>query len=135
MRSFLFYVVVDFSFYFTVSDHLSASAMSTRSPTNPPRNSLLLPSVLVILVGVIAALTYQSIIKPPPPKLCGFPGGPPITAPRIKLRDGRYLAYKEHGVPRDEARRKVIFIHGSDCCRHDAVYATRLAPVLIVTTN
>ncbi|KAH0920108.1 hypothetical protein HID58_027768 [Brassica napus] len=115
----------------SISDHLSASAMSTRSPTNPPRNSLLLPSVLVILVGVIAALTYQSILKPPPPNLCGSPGGPPITAPRIKLRDGRHLAYKEHGVPRERARRKVIFIHGSDSCRHDAVYATRLSPGLM----
>ncbi|CAJ1885961.1 unnamed protein product [Sphenostylis stenocarpa] len=39
---------------------------------------------------------YQAI-HPPPPKLCGSPSGPPITAPRIKLKDGRNLAYKEHG--------------------------------------
>lgn len=89
-------------------------------------------SVIIIVVGVIVALTYQSVLKPPPAKLCGFPGGSPITAPRIKLRDGRYLAYKEHGLPREKARRKIIFIHGSDSCRLDAVYATLLSPVILL---
>ncbi|KAL1203498.1 hypothetical protein V5N11_009859 [Cardamine amara subsp. amara] len=31
---------------------------------------------------------------------------------RIKLRDGRFLAYKERGVPKDEAKYKIILIHG-----------------------
>lgn len=70
------------------------------------------------------------VIRPPPPKICGSPGGPPITAPRIKLRDGRNLAYKEYGMPREEAKYKIIFIHGFSSCRHDAVIATTLSPVL-----
>uniref|UniRef100_A0A803L2S9 AB hydrolase-1 domain-containing protein n=1 Tax=Chenopodium quinoa TaxID=63459 RepID=A0A803L2S9_CHEQI len=69
-------------------------------------------------------------IRPPPPKICGSPGGPPITAPRIKLRDGRHLAYKEYGVPRDEAKHKFIFVHGFDSCRHHAAVATELSPDL-----
>ena len=59
---------------------------------------------------------YRSIhksIKPPPPKICGSPDGPIITASRIKLKDGRHIAYKETGViPREIAQYKVIFVHG-----------------------
>ncbi|XP_010535681.1 PREDICTED: uncharacterized protein LOC104810915 [Tarenaya hassleriana] len=31
---------------------------------------------------------------------------------RIKLRDGRYLAYKERGVPKNEAKFKIVLVHG-----------------------
>ncbi|XP_026411767.1 uncharacterized protein LOC113307546 [Papaver somniferum] len=65
---------------------------------------------VVILMGFVA-FAYQAI-QPPPPKICGTSDGPPVTAPRVKLSDGRHLAYKEHGVPRDEAKYKIVFIHG-----------------------
>lgn len=81
----------------------------------------------ILLIGLLA-LAYEAI-QPPPPRTCGSPGGPPITAPRIKLRDGRHLAYKEHGVPRQLAKYKIVFIHGFASCRHDAVIATNLPPV------
>ncbi|KAK6944026.1 Alpha/beta hydrolase fold-1 [Dillenia turbinata] len=75
--------------------------------------------VVIFLVGIMA-LGYQAI-QPPPPKICGSPGGPPITAPRIKLRDGRHLAYKEHGVSKETANYKIVFVHGFDCNRHIAL--------------
>ncbi|KAK6942607.1 Alpha/beta hydrolase fold-1 [Dillenia turbinata] len=84
------------------------------------RPSGLFWSISVIFLVGIMALGYQAI-QPPPPKICGSPGGPPITAPRIKLRDGRHLAYKEHGVPKEKANYKIVFIHGFDCNRHTAV--------------
>ncbi|KAJ8440555.1 hypothetical protein Cgig2_028684 [Carnegiea gigantea] len=37
---------------------------------------------------------------------------PEIASPRIKLSDGRYLAYRETGIPRDEAKFKIIIVHG-----------------------
>jgi len=37
---------------------------------------------------------------------------PEITSPRIRLSDGRYLAYRETGVPKDEAKFKIIIVHG-----------------------
>ncbi|KAI3995123.1 hypothetical protein MKX01_031925 [Papaver californicum] len=67
------------------------------------------PVSVVILMGLIA-YAYQAI-QPPPPKICGTSDGPP-AAPRVKLSDGRNLAYKEHGVPIDEAKYKIVFIHG-----------------------
>ncbi|RWR97141.1 Alpha/beta-Hydrolases superfamily protein [Cinnamomum micranthum f. kanehirae] len=87
------------------------SAASARAHTRKSKQSSFhLPS----------AWAYQAI-QPPAPKICGSPNGPPVTAPRISLRDGRHLAYKEHGVPKDISKFKIIYVHGIDCCRHDAL--------------
>ncbi|KAK9912024.1 hypothetical protein M0R45_035898 [Rubus argutus] len=83
----------------------------------------------LLLVGLVA-WAYQAT-QPPPPKICGSPGGPPITAPRIKLRDGRYLAYKEHGLSKQVAKHNIIFVHGFGSSRHDALIATQLSPELV----
>lgn len=37
---------------------------------------------------------------------------PLITSPRIKLSDGRYLAYRERGVPIDKSNYRVVVVHG-----------------------
>ena len=87
--------------------------------------------ILVVFFMGFMAWAYQAI-QPPPPKICGSADGPPVTAPRIKLSDGRHLAYKEHGVPKDKAKYKIVYVHGFDSCRHDAVTATRLSPVMIL---
>ncbi|XP_042475548.1 uncharacterized protein LOC122057498 [Macadamia integrifolia] len=109
------------------------SAASARAHTRKSKqnSSFQLPSGLfkklsiILLIGILA-WTYQAI-QPPPPKICGSPDGPPVTAPRIKLRDGRHLAYKENGVPRDTAKYKIIFVHGFGSCRHDVL---QLSPEL-----
>ncbi|XP_077230281.1 uncharacterized protein LOC143863492 isoform X1 [Tasmannia lanceolata] len=64
---------------------------------------------LVLVLGFLG-WAYQAI-KPPPPKICGSPNGPPITSPRVRLRDGRYLAYKETGVHKKMATYKIIVVH------------------------
>ncbi|XP_042510526.1 uncharacterized protein LOC122085968 [Macadamia integrifolia] len=66
----------------------------------------------VLVVGFLGWV-YQST-KPAPPRICGTPDGPPVTSPRIKLSDGRHLAYRESGVPKDEAKYRIIVIHGFD---------------------
>ncbi|KAK6138306.1 hypothetical protein DH2020_027952 [Rehmannia glutinosa] len=50
-------------------------------------------------------------IKPPSPKICGSAGGPPVTSPRVKLDNGRHLAYKERGVAKEQAKHKIIVSH------------------------
>ncbi|KAK9122775.1 hypothetical protein Sjap_012377 [Stephania japonica] len=99
----------------------SARAHTRRSKQNtafrlPPG---IFKAITAILLVGLAAWAYQAL-QPPPPKICGTPDGPPITAPRIQLKDGRYMAYKELGVPKDEAKYKVVFVHAFDSCRHDA---------------
>lgn len=78
--------------------------------------------IVILLIGLLAWV-YQAT-SPPPPNLCGSPGGPPVTAPRVKLRDGRHLAYKELGVPKDMAKYKLIVVHGFGSSRLD----TSIAP-------
>ncbi|TYK00457.1 Alpha/beta-Hydrolases superfamily protein isoform 1 [Cucumis melo var. makuwa] len=57
-------------------------------------------------------------MKAPPPKtIYGLANGPPLTSPRVKLHDGRHLAYKELGVPKEEAQHKIIVCHGYENCK------------------
>ncbi|KAK9170422.1 hypothetical protein Syun_002562 [Stephania yunnanensis] len=74
------------------------SAASARSHTRKSHKNSSSESALLLFIGIVS-WAYQAI-QIPPPKQCGSQDGPPVTAPRIKLRDGRYLAYKEHGVPK-----------------------------------
>uniref|UniRef100_A0A0E0D5A0 Serine aminopeptidase S33 domain-containing protein n=1 Tax=Oryza meridionalis TaxID=40149 RepID=A0A0E0D5A0_9ORYZ len=74
----------------------------------------MVPRILIVLLVVLLGLAFQAILRPPPQKLCGAPGGPPVTSPRIKLRDGRYLAYREDGVQKDKAKFKIISVHAFD---------------------
>ncbi|XP_048623312.1 uncharacterized protein LOC125592357 isoform X1 [Brassica napus] len=68
-------------------------------------------SVIVAILVCLASYIYRSL-KPPPPRVCGVPHGPLITSTRIKLSDGRYLAYRESGVDRANANHKIIVVHG-----------------------
>ncbi|XP_004141637.1 uncharacterized protein LOC101207737 [Cucumis sativus] len=71
-----------------------------------------------ILLGIIGRWIYQRLIKVPPPRIiCGLANGPPLTSPRVKLNDGRHLAYKEIGVPKEEAQYKIIVCHGYENCK------------------
>lgn len=69
--------------------------------------------IAVAVVGGLLGWAYLRI-KPPPPRICGSPGGPPITSPRVQLDDGRHLSYREWGISKDNAKYKIIVIHGFD---------------------
>ncbi|XP_060969104.1 uncharacterized protein LOC115723426 [Cannabis sativa] len=92
--------------------------------------------VLVLGMGLVVSWGYKaviSVVRPPPPKICGSLEGPPITAPRVKLRDGRYLAYEEFGVPKQQANYNIIFIHGFSSSRHGpSILSTDLSPPDII---
>lgn len=107
----------------------SARAHTRKSNQSSSFSGLYKKLVLVTSVGLVA-LAYQAI-RPPPPKTCGTPDGPPVTAPRIKLSDGRHLAYKEHGMLKDTAIYKFVYVHGFDSCRHHAAVANLLSPETI----
>ncbi|XP_027111329.1 uncharacterized protein [Coffea arabica] len=100
------------------------SNLMTHGVKSPPLASALMIKTIIplLFVGFLAWILQP--IRPPPPRICGSPGGPPITGPRIKLRDGRHLAYKEHGVSKELARYKVVLVHGFGSSRHEAEIAT-----------
>ncbi|KAJ0972700.1 hypothetical protein J5N97_020659 [Dioscorea zingiberensis] len=98
------------------------SAASARAHTRKKKQSnsfcspgLIRKTLAILVVGLVAWL-YQSI-QPPAPKICGSLNGPPVTSSRIKLKDGRHLAYIESGVQKEKAKYKIVFIHGLDCCK------------------
>ncbi|KAJ4789540.1 alpha/beta-Hydrolases superfamily protein [Rhynchospora pubera] len=72
--------------------------------------------LLAVLVIAILRWAYN-FIKPPASSVCGSPGGPPITSSRIKLKDGRHLAYRESGVPKQKAKYKIVLVHGFNCSK------------------
>jgi hypothetical protein len=80
---------------------------------------------------LLVALMYRHL-QAPPPKIPGTPSGPPVTSPRIMLKDGRHLAYHESGIPKDQAKYKVIFVHGFDSSRLDVL---RVSPVSHLTKS
>lgn len=86
----------------------------------------MLTGAALVLVIVLVRWGYMAIFRPPPPKICGTPGGPPITSPRIQLRDGRYLAYKEDGVPKEKANYKIILVHGFDSSKENSFPASQV---------
>ncbi|XP_076900901.1 uncharacterized protein LOC143555185 [Bidens hawaiensis] len=85
--------------------------------------------LLVFFTGFLAWAYHAAC--PPAPKKVGPPYGLPITTPRIKLRDGRYLSYKEYGVPKESAKYNIIYVHGFDSIKHYTVIATRASPALV----
>ncbi|KAL3623397.1 hypothetical protein CASFOL_032213 [Castilleja foliolosa] len=98
------------------------SAASARARTRKPKP---------ITSPKFSAWAYRAT-QPPQPKTCGSENGPPVTAPRIQLKDGRFLAYKEFGVPRDTAKNKIVFVHGHDSCRHDvSAITSHLSPDIV----
>ncbi|KAL0923648.1 hypothetical protein M5K25_007713 [Dendrobium thyrsiflorum] len=90
-----------------------------------PRRSGIEKKLLVAAVLVIGLGSWFYVeVQPQPPRLCGSEGGPPVTAKRIRLRDGRHLAYEETGVPKERAKFKIIFCHGFASSRLDGIRAS-----------
>ena len=101
---------------------LLPAVTTTGSTMSTPRVGLL---VLLAAMALVAGW-FLNAVRPPPPTPCGTPGGPPVTAPRVRLRDGRYLAYAESGVSRDRARFKVVYSHGFSGGRMDSPRASQV---------
>ncbi|MED6123111.1 hypothetical protein PIB30_046213 [Stylosanthes scabra] len=69
-------------------------------------------AAILLLIGLLG-MVYQATQLPPPNRNNHQSNSiSPTTTPRIRLTDGRYLAYTEKGVPRDKARHKIIIVHG-----------------------
>lgn len=73
---------------------------------------MIAPIAVALAVGLLG-WAYKAL-KLPPPRICGSPDGPPVTSTRVKLSDGRHLAYRESGVRKEEAKYKIIVVHGYD---------------------
>ncbi|XP_057858064.1 uncharacterized protein LOC131067147 isoform X1 [Cryptomeria japonica] len=95
-----------------------------KSEGGSPFGRGILKKLFLVSFVVFLAWAYKSI-QPPPPNICGSPNGPPVTAPRVQLPDGRHLAYKEHGVPKERAKYKIIFAHGFRGSRNESLNVSK----------
>lgn len=77
--------------------------------------------------GQLGEWLCRAALVPPPPRVCGTPGGPPVTARRVRLRDGRHLAYEESGVAKETARYRIVFSHGFTGSRLDSLRASQVS--------
>ncbi|KAL5130485.1 hypothetical protein HKD37_12G033541 [Glycine soja] len=68
-------------------------------------------AAIVLLIGLVG-MFYQGTQLPPPNNSDSSDDGVPVSPPRVRLRDGRYLAYREKGVPKDQAKHSIIIVHG-----------------------
>ncbi|KAL2328470.1 hypothetical protein Fmac_021897 [Flemingia macrophylla] len=66
-------------------------------------------AAIVLLIGLLG-MFYQATQLPPPNRTDSPHGVPPSS--RVRLSDGRYLAYREKGVPKDQAKHSIIIVHG-----------------------
>ncbi|KAL4393108.1 uncharacterized protein LOC107628118 [Arachis ipaensis] len=86
-----------------------------------PKTMALKTNALLLVPLIGGALAYRAVRAAPPKP-------PVITSARIRLRDGRHLAYKEFGVPKELAKNKIVFMHGFASSRHDTAIADILRP-------
>ncbi|KOM50557.1 hypothetical protein LR48_Vigan08g138400 [Vigna angularis] len=63
----------------------------------------------VLLIGLLGMFCQGTQL--PPPKPNDSADGVHVS-PKVRLRDGRYLAYREKGVPKDQAKHIIIIVHG-----------------------
>ncbi|KAL8140367.1 hypothetical protein V2J09_006388 [Rumex salicifolius] len=70
------------------------------------------PFSAVSILAVLGGYIYNKFLRPPPPSVAGSPNGPPVTSPRIRLSDGRHLAFRGAGVRKEEAKYRIIVVHG-----------------------
>ncbi|GAY68110.1 hypothetical protein CUMW_261620 [Citrus unshiu] len=68
-----------------------------------PYTGMVSKTAVVSLIGLLA-MVYQATQLPPPPKS--------DPAARIRLSDGRYLAYREKGVSKNESNYRIVLVHG-----------------------
>ena len=94
---------------------------------------MIIPLGLALTVGLLGWV-YQAL-KPPPPEICGSANGPPLTSSRVKISDGRHLAYREVGVPKEEAQYKIIMCHGYNSSKDMHLPASQVRdPSSLLTT-
>jgi len=67
-------------------------------------------TAVVLLMGLLG-MVFQAT-QLPPPQTTRAAEHSPVTSLRIRLGDGRYLAYRERGIPREKAKYKIILVHG-----------------------
>ncbi|KAL0389996.1 UNVERIFIED_CONTAM: hypothetical protein Scaly_0356700 [Sesamum calycinum] len=68
--------------------------------------------MVVLMMGCLGLEKQPTQPAPPPPPPPAAPSLGPDSTARIRLSDGRFLAYTERGVPKNKSNYRVIAVHG-----------------------
>lgn len=55
---------------------------------------------------------------------------PVVTSPRVRLSDGRFLAYRERGVPKIKSSYRIIIVHGFGSSKDMSFMASDVNPII-----
>ncbi|CAI5989409.1 unnamed protein product [Closterium sp. NIES-65] len=70
-------------------------------------------SVVALIIAIWAVFIFRAIQAPPPIPLTDAD----VTSPRVRLSDGRHVAYHEMGAAADVAKYQVLVVHAWQTCR------------------
>ncbi|GJP39254.1 hypothetical protein CLOM_g15943 [Closterium sp. NIES-68] len=70
-------------------------------------------SIVALIISIWAVFIFRAIQAPPPIPLTDAD----VTSPRIRLSDGRHMAYHEMGAAADVAKYQVLVVHSWQTCR------------------
>lgn len=93
----------------TPSERARLAAQRRRTAARGGKSAIGTPLYLVLVASLVAVwgtFFYRSVQAPPP-----SPIGE-VTAPRIQLKDGRFVAYHEAGASAATAKYHVLVLHG-----------------------
>uniref|UniRef100_A0A0A0LY77 AB hydrolase-1 domain-containing protein n=1 Tax=Cucumis sativus TaxID=3659 RepID=A0A0A0LY77_CUCSA len=94
------------------------------------QNNLLCSSSTMIFMAVVFTVVsllglFFQATQLPPPQNNGESVGLSVSSPRIRLRDGRFLAYRERGVSKNDSINRIIVSHGFGSSKDMNVLATQ----------
>lgn len=76
-------------------------------------------AVTAVLLAGLLGLALQATQPTPGPER------PPPSSHRARLSDGRYLAYREKGVPKNDSRYNIVVVHGFGSSKDMNLMASR----------
>ncbi|CAL1367155.1 unnamed protein product [Linum trigynum] len=84
---------------------------TTLSTSKFNQSGMVSTTAVVLMIGLMG-MVYQATQLTPPLQSDPNAEEHADESTRIRLSDGRYLAYREKGVPRNKAKYKIILVHG-----------------------
>lgn len=84
----------------------------------------MISNTAVVVMGFLGMLYMATQL--PPPQTSALPEDPSPTSPRIRLADGRHLAYRESGVPNNRSKFKIIIVHGFGSSKEMSFHAPQV---------
>jgi hypothetical protein len=92
-------------------------------------------TAIVLLIGLVGMAYQATQLLPPNHNDLFHDQNYDEVSTRIKLSDGRYLAYRETGVTKDKAKHSIIVVHGFGSSKDMNFPASQVLPLIFFCFN